>query len=302
MGKVEIMDLESTIKFIEAKESGKKAGLYLDGSEVDVNKVTGYRQQQREQVEHDRYKSKEVLVDETKCRYCGRKGHGAAPVLSRKKEVCPAYDKLCNACGGIGHFSKTKACRKLGAKVNMVEQCEIGDMGAKSKFRRAGVTNSKTETAENNGFDAAVVNEVEAVRYKLGTKVKLSKNRPVPHMVDVGGELLVALPREHPKLRVQLVVDVKFYKEHRLNLRLRRSCMTKQGKRAVVKSFLRVTLTPVLASHWILKIVLANHRPPLPLVARNIQPMLLSKITLQRPFWRFQRWSYYVIPVHRLAV
>ena len=64
MGKVEIMDLESTIKFIEAKESGKKAGLYLDGSEVDVNKVTGYRQQQREQVEHDRNKSKEVLVDE----------------------------------------------------------------------------------------------------------------------------------------------------------------------------------------------------------------------------------------------
>ena len=44
---------------------------------------------------------------------------------------------------------------------------------------------------------------------------------------------------------------------------------------------------PVLASHWILRIVLANQRPPLPLVARNIQPVSLSKITLQRPFRRF---------------
>ena len=41
---------------------------------------------------------------------------------------------------------------------------------------------------------------------------------------------------------------------------------------------------PVLASHWILRIVLTNQRPPLPLVARNIQPVSLSKITLQRPF------------------
>ena len=63
-------------------------------------------------------------MDESKCRYCGRKGHGAAPVIARKKEVCPAYDKSCNACGGIGHFAKTKACRKRGAKVEMVGQCE----------------------------------------------------------------------------------------------------------------------------------------------------------------------------------
>ena len=41
---------------------------------------------------------------------------------------------------------------------------------------------------------------------------------------------------------------------------------------------------PVLASHWISRIVLANQRPPLPLAARNIQPVSLSKIPLQRPF------------------
>ena len=52
-----------------------------------------------------------------------------------------------------------------------------------------------------------------------------------------------------------------------------------------------MTLTPVLASHWILRIVLANQRPPLPLVARNIQPMSLSKITLQRPFLSNEKQS-----------
>ena len=33
MGKVEIMDLESTVKLIEAKEAGKKASVYLDREE-----------------------------------------------------------------------------------------------------------------------------------------------------------------------------------------------------------------------------------------------------------------------------
>ena len=135
------------------------------------------------------------MVDASKCRYCGRRGHGAAPVIGRKKEVCPAYDKSCNACGGIGHFSKTKACRKRVAKVEVVGQCEIGDIGEKPNDKMAGMRRSE---------------------------VKLSMNRPAPHMVDVGGKLVVTLPRDHPKLRVQLVLDNEFYKEHGLVLRLRR--------------------------------------------------------------------------------
>ena len=41
---VEEMDLDTTIKFIEAKESGKKAGVYLDNGEAALNKITSYRQ------------------------------------------------------------------------------------------------------------------------------------------------------------------------------------------------------------------------------------------------------------------
>ena len=57
-------------------------------------------------------------------------------------------------------------------------------------------------------------------------------------------------------------------------------------KRVIVKYFLRVNVTAVLAFHWILRIVLANQRPQLPLVARNIQPVSFSKTTLQQPFIR----------------
>ena len=58
--------------------------------------------------------------------------------------------------------------------------------------------------------------------------------------------------------------------------------------RVLVKSFLRMKFTAVLASHWILRSVLANKRLPLPLVARNIQPVSFSKTTLQWPF----RWKW----------
>ena len=35
LGVVEVMDLDTTVKFIEAKEYGRKAGAFLDSSEAD---------------------------------------------------------------------------------------------------------------------------------------------------------------------------------------------------------------------------------------------------------------------------
>ena len=111
LGVVEEMNLETTVKFIEAKESGRKAGVFLDSGDAGLNKVTGYRQAQRENLMTDGSNTTDV-VDNDKCHYCGRRGHGAKPDLNRKKEACPAFDKKCNSCGKIGHFSRSKACRK----------------------------------------------------------------------------------------------------------------------------------------------------------------------------------------------
>ena len=207
MGKVEVMDLETTIKFVEAKEAGKKAGDYLDNGDLNVNKLTGYKQSQREGLESGYDTPKEdVVVSEARCKYCNKKGHGSAPVLSKKREVCPAYDKKCNTCGMIGHFSRTKACKKRAVKVEMLEQYEM-----KHK-------------------SLTVMNEVTVLKDSKGKVVKLSASRPIPHMIDVDGKFIVAEPRAHPKLKVQVVVDSEVYKELGLFMRLRRSCMTNRGK------------------------------------------------------------------------
>ena len=108
MGEVQEMTLDALVKYVEAKESGRKAGRYLDSGEAEVSKLTGYRVSQREQ----QLAGKETVDDEAKCKFCGRKGHGGSPNFDVKKEKCPAFDKKFNTFGKGGHFSKTKACRQ----------------------------------------------------------------------------------------------------------------------------------------------------------------------------------------------
>ena len=92
-----------TVRLIEAKESGRKAGMYLDSGEVDLSKITGYRQTQREHQVGDSGVQPELSGDEKhgdeKCRFCGKKGHGAKPSYSQKKEYCPAFDKNVTVVG-----------------------------------------------------------------------------------------------------------------------------------------------------------------------------------------------------------
>ena len=50
-----------------------------------------------------------------------------------------------------------------------------------------------------------------------------------------------------------------------------------------------MNLTSVLASRWILRIALANKRQPLPLVARNFQPVPFQKQLYNDPMFRLSR-------------
>ena len=204
LGKLEVMSLDDTVKFIEAKESGRQAGAFLDGGEVATNKLTSYKQNLRDQVvaEAERVGGD----DDKKCRCCGKRGHGAAPNLAKKREACPAFDKKCNTCGELGHFSKTKACKKVTLKVDRVD----------------GQNEKKAPGKE--------VMAVGAVRDGFGKVIKLSNTSPVPHMMDVKGEFVAGMPRSHPALQVQVEIDIQAYEEFGLSLRLGRSFMTRQGK------------------------------------------------------------------------
>ena len=45
---MDVMDLVTTVRFVEAKESGRKARVFLDSSEAGLNKVTSYGQAQKQ--------------------------------------------------------------------------------------------------------------------------------------------------------------------------------------------------------------------------------------------------------------
>ena len=50
--------------------------------------------------------------DQSKCKFCGRIGHGKNPKYDIRKTDCPAFDKICKKCNRRGHF--TDKCLKKG--------------------------------------------------------------------------------------------------------------------------------------------------------------------------------------------
>ena len=82
------------------------------------------------------------MSEEKKCKYCGKKGHGAAPALAKKREVCPAFDKKCNTCGKLGHLAiSCPQPASLGDASAVIEGFEVnamsdGFLSAKDKCKR----------------------------------------------------------------------------------------------------------------------------------------------------------------------
>ena len=75
LGVVEVMDLDTTVKFIEAKESGRKAGAFLDSSGAGLNRMTTYRQAQKHDLA-DMGVQLEDPKEEVGCKYCNSSGKG----------------------------------------------------------------------------------------------------------------------------------------------------------------------------------------------------------------------------------
>ena len=205
LGVVDVMDLDATVKFIEAKESGRKAGAFLDSSEAGVNKMTTYRQTHKQDLMAAKSKSEDR--EEASCHYCKRKGHGARPGLNVKREKCPAFDKTCNKCGGIGHFAGAKSCRDKSAKVEVV----------KVQHEKSG----KTQVG---------VQSVGIVVDDKGQVVKLSPGQLIPHMQEEDGRMTVTMPKDHPRIRVQVQVNKDMYEKMGLPLKMGRTFMSQKGR------------------------------------------------------------------------
>ena len=92
------MTLEDTIKFIEAKEAGKRSQATLQNPSAAT--LSSYKQTDKDQ----------HLI---KCRNCGKTGHGDGRDAQERKEKCKAWDKTCSKCDKKNHFSKTNHPKRL---------------------------------------------------------------------------------------------------------------------------------------------------------------------------------------------
>ena len=83
---------------------------------------------------------------------------------------------------------------------------------------------------ETKGGKQVGVKTIRAVKDAKGKPVRLSVTRPIPHMLEVDGRMVVAMPRAHPGIRVQVEVNKNMYEKTGLPLRMGKTSMTRKGK------------------------------------------------------------------------
>ena len=94
LSKVKQMDLDETVTFVEARETGKQDLVLLNGG-PSSSQVNGVQVQ-------------------GKCWRCGQEGHSCRAPASVRKTTCKAYNSTCLKCSQVGQY--TKVCKKNGEK------------------------------------------------------------------------------------------------------------------------------------------------------------------------------------------
>ena len=100
------MSLEQALKYVEAKEAGKRSASRLTLPHA-TEASSSYKAKSKVQ-------SMPQSPRDEPCAYCGTRGHGKnAPTRTRRVE-CPAFGTTCDSCGKDHHFKKV--CRSKPAK------------------------------------------------------------------------------------------------------------------------------------------------------------------------------------------
>ena len=104
------MTLEQVLRFVEAKEAGKRSASRLLLPQA-TDAVVGSSYKKQKKIPPRGTPSK----DQDTCTYCGTRGHGRNPPTRVRRKECPAFGTKCNYCSKDHHFEKM--CRgKLGMK------------------------------------------------------------------------------------------------------------------------------------------------------------------------------------------
>ena len=144
------LDLAKTLKFVEAKEAGKRSSSLLS-SAGGLNKMGEF---QRKKFEEKKKDDKFSTPDNRKCGWCGQTGHGARASMQVRKDKCKSYKHTCEVCSAVGHFgsvcrSRKKANTELGT---ISETNNVGD-GNFCNLNMNGWGRKKRKTLPHTAYD-----------------------------------------------------------------------------------------------------------------------------------------------------
>ena len=128
------MKIEEMIKFVEARESGKRsASRLLDTPSVNAASSTYRRNKQQEVRTRGAATTKprpdpkpgHTFNPTALCRFCAERGHGRNPPWSTRRSQCPAYGKRCGKCKNVNHIER--ACLGMAYARRPTETTETSD-------------------------------------------------------------------------------------------------------------------------------------------------------------------------------
>ena len=90
------MTLEEVLRFVEARESGKRSANHLLGTQaVEATRSSTYRKNKN---------PKNPPADDNLCNYCGKSGHGKQAPSRIRRQSCIAFGHTCSHCGTNNHL------------------------------------------------------------------------------------------------------------------------------------------------------------------------------------------------------
>ena len=116
------LDLADIIKFLEAKETGKRSsGLITAAAAGGLNRLSDYKSRDRANTSPPTLKPR-AEDPSAKCDYCGLTGHGKRSNKETRKVICKAYSATCRRCSKLGHYEvvcRSKAPTETGGQHSM---------------------------------------------------------------------------------------------------------------------------------------------------------------------------------------
>ena len=124
------MTIEEMIKFVEARESGKRSASRLLDTPSVIAASSTYRRNKQQEVRtrgtaRPDLKPEHTFDPNALCRFCAEKGHGKNAPWGVRKVQCPAFGKRCGKCKIVNHIER--ACLGKAYARRPTETAETSD-------------------------------------------------------------------------------------------------------------------------------------------------------------------------------